>query len=238
MFTNRTAQLMLQSMYVALGVVGIVGSFGLYEYQYDAVWYTYFTNLSNYLCIGVMVAELVHTARRKEDGFVQTAPRLKFVSVTAILLTCLVFNFLLANQPDRSPAQNVTVTCILFHTVLPLMFAADWILFYRHQVARWTWPLLSAVFPLLFLVYIYTRAALLGFNPDAPNIYPYFFLNLDTLGLAGVARWIAILLVAFMAFGYLQMGLDRLLKPTQSARRTLEGLEELAAEAASPSLAK
>ncbi|NEG69406.1 Pr6Pr family membrane protein [Bifidobacterium choloepi] len=225
MFTNRNAQLIFQSMFVALGVIGIIGSFGVYEYKYDDVWYTYFTNLSNYLCIGVMFAELLQTARKPVDSFVTVAPRLKFVSVEAILLTCLVFNLLLANQPDRSPAQNVTVTCILFHTVLPIAFTADWILFYRHKVARWTWPLLSTIFPILYLVYIFVRAAILNWNPDAPNIYPYFFLDVDTIGWGGVVRWIVILLVAFMVFGYLLMALDR-------ALRQPKGAVERAAEAA------
>lgn len=212
MISNRTAQLIYQSMFVALGVVGIIGSFGLYQYDYDEVWYTYFTNLSNYLCIGVMFAELIQTAKKTENSLVTVAPKLKFVSVEAILLTCLVFNLLLANQPDRTPEQNVTITCILFHTVLPIAFALDWLLFYRHQLARWFWPLLSTIFPILFVIYIYIRAAFLNWNPDAPNIYPYFFLDVNTLGWGGVFKWILILLVAFMIFGYVLFGIDRAIR--------------------------
>jgi hypothetical protein len=43
-----------------------------------------------------------------------------------------------------------------------------------------------------------------------PLIYPYFFVNLETQGAGGVIKWILILLVAFVAVGYLFFGLDKL----------------------------
>ena len=43
-----------------------------------------------------------------------------------------------------------------------------------------------------------------------PLIYPYFFVNLDTQGVGGVLQWIGILSAAFIAAGYLLLGLDRL----------------------------
>jgi hypothetical protein len=35
-------------------------------------------------------------------------------------------------------------------------------------------------------------------------------LNIDTQGVGGVAKWIAILFVAFVAIGFLFLGLDKL----------------------------
>jgi hypothetical protein len=45
-----------------------------------------------------------------------------------------------------------------------------------------------------------------------PLIYPYFFVNLETQGVAGVLMWIAILSVAFIVAGFAFLGLDRILK--------------------------
>ena len=47
---------------------------------------------------------------------------------------------------------------------------------------------------------------------QTPLIYPYFFVNLETQGVAGVAKWAAVLFVAFMAVGFVFYGIDRLLK--------------------------
>ena len=211
MVRSRTAQLIFQSFYVAIGLVGIVGSLGFYEHSFDDVFYVYFTNLSNYLCIAVMLLELIQTAQRKADGFVTLSPAVKFISVTAILLTFFVFNILLAGAPDRDPAQNFTITSISFHVVLPLLFVFDWILFYEHGRVKWTYPLYSTIFPLMYLAFVYIRAWMVGFDLNVPKLYPYFFINLDEQGVAGVVRWVVILLVAFIVLGYVLMGIDRAL---------------------------
>ncbi|MDE5640255.1 MAG: Pr6Pr family membrane protein [Bifidobacterium castoris] len=211
MVRSRTAQLIIQPFYVAFGLVGVLGSLGLYDAEFDPDFFVYFTNLSNYLCIGVMLCELVQTARRRDDGPVTFAPQLKFVSVIAILLTFFVFNLLLAGRPDRDPAQNFQVTSLLFHVALPLLFTFDWLLCYEHRRARWTYPLTATIFPLCYVGFVYIRAWLCHFDPDTPLLYPYFFLDAAQLGVGGVLRWIGVLLVAFVVFGALMAALDHVL---------------------------
>ena len=217
MIRNRTVQLIFQSFYVALGLVGIVASLGVFDDVLNLRWdfYVHFTNLSNYLCIGIVFAELVQTAKKKADSYVSVATFLKFIGVLAILLTFLVFNFLLAGQPDRAPQANWRVASICFHVILPVMYFFDWLLFYEHKKIRWFYPLASVVFPMLYVVFVYVRAAILSFNPQAPYIYPYFFLNLETQGVAGVTKWIVILFVGFIALGYIFYGIDKIVKSKQ-----------------------
>ena len=214
MIKNRTAQLIAQSFYCALGLVGIFASFGIFDDVLNLRWdfYVHFTNLSNYLCIGIVFAELVQTAKKKADSYVSTAPFLKFIGVLAILLTFLVFNFLLAGQPDRDPQANWRVASICFHVILPVMYVFDWLLFYEHKKVRWFYPLASVIFPVVYVAFVYVRAAILNFNPDAPYIYPYFFLNLETQGVAGVAKWVVILFAGFIALGFIFYGIDKLIK--------------------------
>ena len=214
MIKNRTAQLIFQSFFCAIGLIGIVASLGIFDDVLNPRWdfYVHFTNLSNYLCVGVVFAELVQTAKKREDSYVSTASFLKFIGVLAILLTFLVFNFLLAGQPDRDPQANWRIASISFHVILPIMYVLDWILFYEHRKVRWFYPLASVVFPALYVVFVFTRAAIVNFNPEVSYLYPYFFLNLDNLGVAGVAKWVAILFAGFIALGYIFYGIDKLIK--------------------------
>ena len=214
MIKNRTAQLIFQSFFCAIGLIGIVASLGIFDDVQNIRWdfYVHFTNLSNYLCIGLMFAELIQTAKKKADSYVSTAPFLKFIGVLAILLTFLVFNFLLAGQPDRDPQANWRIASISFHVILPIMYVLDWLLFYEHKKVRWFYPLASVVFPLLYIVFVFVRAAIVNFNPEVPYLYPYFFLNLDNLGVAGVAKWVAILFAGFIALGYIFYGIDKVIK--------------------------
>ena len=214
MIKTRTTQLIFQSFFCAIGFVGIVASFGIFDDILNLRWdfYVHFTNISNYLCIGVVFAELVHTAKKRENSYVTTAPFLKFIGVLAILLTFLVFNFLLAGQPDRAPQANWRVGSLCFHVILPIMYVLDWLLFYEHKKVRWFYPLASVIFPVLYVAFVFIRAAIVNFNPDVPYLYPYFFLNLDNLGVAGVAKWVAMLFVGFIALGYIFYVIDMLIK--------------------------
>ena len=67
---NRTAQLIFQSAYCAVGLIGFVAGFGLFDdfRNVNADCFLYFTHISNDLCIVVMFAELIQTARRSGDS--------------------------------------------------------------------------------------------------------------------------------------------------------------------------
>ena len=179
--------------------------------------YVHFTNISNFLCFGVMLAELIQTAKKREDSYVTTAPVLKFIGMLGILLTFLVFNIMLAGAAGRDPQLNWRIGSLCFHVVLPIMYLADWFLFYERRKCKWYYPIASIAFPFAYVVFIFIQAAILKFDSSilipgstTPLIYPYFFVNLETQGVSGVVKWILILLVAFVAVGYLFFGLDKL----------------------------
>ena len=100
----------------------MVASLGIFDDITVIRWdfYVHFTNISNFLCIGVMIASLIQTAKRKKDGYVTVAPILKFIGVLGILLTFLVFNIMLAGAEGREPQANWRIVSILFHVILPL----------------------------------------------------------------------------------------------------------------------
>ena len=217
MIKNRTTQLIFQTIYCTLGFVGIVSTFGVFDDITSFRWdfYVHFTNISNFLCIGIMLAALVQTAKKKEDSFVTTAPLLKFIGMLGILLTFLVFNILLAGK--RDPQLNWRVGSLTFHVVLPIMYVLHWFLFYERKKCKWYYPIASISFPLAYLIFIFAQAAIMKFDTsilipgtETPLIYPYFFVNLETQGVAGVAKWIVILLSAFVVVGFIFFGIDKI----------------------------
>jgi hypothetical protein len=224
MIKNRTTQLLFQTIYCTLGFVGCVASLGIFDNIRMIRWdcYVHFTNISNYFCLAVMLAGLIQTARKKEDSYVSAVPMLKFIGMLGILLTFLVFNIMLAGAEGRDPQANWRVNSLCFHVVLPVMYIADWFLFYERKKAKWYYPIASIAFPLIYVIFLLIQAIILKFDTSiliptttTPLIYPYFFVNLDTQGVSGVLMWIGILAVAFTAVGYLFYGLDRLGKKTK-----------------------
>ena len=219
MIKNRTTQLIFQTIYCTLGLVGFVACLGIFDNVNVIRWdfYVHFTNISNFLCIGVMLASLIQTARKKEDSYVTAVPMLKFIGMLGILLTFLVFNIMLAGAADRDPQANWRIGSLCFHVVLPVLYIADWVLFRERKTCKWYYPLASIGFPVAYVVFLFIQALILKFDSSilipttsTPLIYPYFFVNLDTQGVPGVLMWIGILAVAFAAVGFLFFGLDRI----------------------------
>ena len=219
MIKNRTAQLIFETIYCTLGLVGVVASLGIFDNIEMIRWdfYVHFTNISNYFCLGIMIAALIQTAKKKEDCYVNAAPLMKFIGILGILLTFLVFNIMLAGAEGRDPQANWRVGSLLFHVLLPIMYIADWFLFYERKQSKWYYPIASIGFPLAYVIFLLIQACILGFDSSilipttkTPLIYPYFFVNLETQGVPGVLMWIAILSVAFVAMGFAFYGLDRI----------------------------
>jgi hypothetical protein len=220
MIKNRTVQLIYQTIYCTLGLVGCVACLGIFDdikmFRWD--FYVYFTNLSNFLCLGVMVVALIQTAKKKGDSFVSSTPLLKFIGMLGILLTFLVFNIMLAGAKGRDPQLNWRIGSICFHVILPIMYIADWFLFYERKKCTWHYPIASISFPLAYAIFLLIHASILGFNssiltPTGTSlIYPYFFVNIETQTVPGVLMWIGVLSVAFVAIGFVFFGLDKLSK--------------------------
>ena len=219
MIKNRTAQLIFYTVYCTLGLVGSIASLGIFDNINMIRWdfYVHFTNLSNFLCIGVMLAALIQTAKKKDDSYVTVAPMLKFIGMLGILLTFLVFNIMLAGAEGRDPQLNWRIGSLCFHVVLPVLYIADWFLFRERGTCKWYYPIASIGFPVAYVIFLLIQAIVLKFDSSiliptttTPLIYPYFFVNLDTQGWLGVLMWIAILAVAFATVGFAFFGVDKL----------------------------
>ena len=209
MIKNRTAQLIFQTVYCVLAVIGIFSSTGYFVADFNSDFYVYYTNLSNYICAAVMFITLINTAKcanKGESGYCTTAPAFNFMCVIMIMFTFLVYNILLSG--DSTVVQYFTsLNNMLLHVILPIMFILNFALFYERKSIKWFYPFLSMVMPLIYVVFIVIRAAILK---GATNtvLYPYFFLNIDDLGWGGFFVWVSVLLVIFIVIGYVLFALD------------------------------
>lgn len=203
MIKNKTIQLIFQTIYVILGFLGAVNSLGYFDAKFNNEFYVYYTNLSNYICLGVMVAIWIRTINeslRKQDCLCTTLPTFNFLCLIMILVTFLVYNLLLAK--DKTVVEYFTsLGNMTMHVILPIMFVLNWILFYEHGKLKWYYPFLCFIMPLIYVAFIVIRASLLKGNTSA-TLYPYFFLNIDKLGFGGFLGWVGALLGVFLIIGY------------------------------------
>ncbi|WP_425040111.1 Pr6Pr family membrane protein [Primorskyibacter sp. S187A] len=147
----------------------------------EALWviYRFFTVWTN-TAIGV-VALLIACARPVSDN-VQSALLLAIGAVS------IVYHVLLAHLVSYEGVERFVD--VMLHSVVPLGWLAFWVVFTPKARLRFRaipWWLL---YPLVYCVYALVRGAFDG-------VYPYPFLNVEKLGLGGVAINVLGLLIVF-----------------------------------------
>jgi hypothetical protein len=215
MIKNRTFQIIYLTIYCTIGLLALLASVGFFEYYFKWDFYVYFTNLSNYYCLLIVFIELIQTIRKKKDDYITTLPRGKFVGMMSILLTFIIFNFILG--PGRSSKDNFSFESLSLHFILPIMYLLDWFLFYRRKKMNWKYPLFALSFPAGYLIFIILHAMILNFdtsiislNGYSPLIYPYFFIDFSKQGIDGVLIWSGYIAIALVIFGYIFYLIDKI----------------------------
>lgn len=167
----------------------------------------YYTNLSNYFVFIVSAIVLSGTVKELKSGKEEVCHHkfltFKFMTVVMILVTFLVVIFLL--ESPFSADYWLDLGNMSYHFAAPLLFILDYFLFDKKLTLSVFAPLFSLVIPLFYVGYIFLLGAVI---PDFA--YPYFFLDVHTLGYGGVCLWVLALLGVFTVLGYLLWLFNRL----------------------------
>ena len=119
-----------------------------------------------------------------------------------IAVVGLVYHFMLSGIHDPEGPLAHAGNWIT-HYIVPAAVMADWAIFGPRRELRWRWAVIWLAVPLAYTTFAIMRGLATGF-------YAYPFLDVSTLGGAGVAREIAVLLVAFTVAGLLVIAVRKL----------------------------
>lgn len=212
MVKNKIAQLLYRSIFITLSFLGLMESFGLFAGQnFGFNCLIYYTTLSNIFCFIVMIfvlriniKELKKNKDIEKNTFLQ---KFKFYATIAILVTFLVYNFLLTDNMFGSGWNSLGN--LTKHIVCPLLFIFDFILFDKHHQVKLIDCLLCTVLPLIYVAFILIRGALLPSSYQG-TIYPYFFLNASNIGYLSVFLWVLALVAIFIVLALVLYLYDKL----------------------------
>lgn len=127
-----------------------------------------------------------------------SARYLRGAALLAISVTGIVYHALLV------PPEGMSFQSHVLHTIVPVAFVADWLLFDRKGGFRLSHIPIWVAYPLAYVVVTLLLALVDGF-------YPYPFMDAAELGYGGVLINIIGLLMAFSLLGAVYVSLDRLL---------------------------
>ncbi|RYY23697.1 MAG: hypothetical protein EOP62_19275 [Sphingomonadales bacterium] len=117
-----------------------------------------------------------------------------------IAVVGVTYHFLLSHVWD--PQGWLFVSNGLLHYVMPIAFVLDWLLFTPKGGLRWIDAVKWLSVPLVYMVWTVIH----GYASDW---WPYWFVNLPTLGLSKAAFWFTAMLALFMVAGLVVVAIDR-----------------------------
>lgn len=212
MIKNRLIQLIYRMIFLTISFIGIIESFGLLNTQeLNTDCLNYYTILSNILCFIVMIPIVINTCKHLRNnelyGDNEVLVKLKFYTTIIILVTFVVYNFILVDNMFQSGWNNIGN--LIKHIVCPLLFFFDFLLFDKHHQINLYDCILTVILPLIYVAYILIRGSLLP-SDYSGTIYPYFFLNVDEIGYLKVFMWVGILVVAFICVAFVLYLYDKI----------------------------
>lgn len=175
----------------------------------------FYTMLSNLLCLVWMLLLVFRTTvdlrRSGTAGTSTPSARWSGAVMMAISVTMLIYLVVLVSTRFQDGDTDVfSLTDNLIHIVAPCLLIGDWLLFVPKGAFRWSDPLLWTLIPYAYLAFAFGFGALGGEFPPGRK-YPYPFMNVEQLGLDGVALWILALTAALVPVGFVYVVIDRML---------------------------
>ena len=147
-------------------------------------YFHYFTIQTSIINIVVLLMGGMFAVMRKNDPHWYSIVRASVVSYA--IVTGVIYNLLLSGFPSGDGyVATFSFPGDMQHIWAPLFIAIEWLLMPGRTRLRWGVLWISAVYPLLWVIGSLIR----GLAGD--GWFPYFFLNVTDMGVAGVAAYIA-----------------------------------------------
>lgn len=194
----------LRGLVVFLGSLGI----GLELYKKGLYMLTYYTLLSNILVVGFSLYLLKAMIKDYQSALTNRGLlRLKGAVTIAIMLTFLVYHFMLA--PLATPEKYYQVENFLVHYIVPILFFIDWLLVDKRGQYKRLDPILWCLVPALYSIGALIKGYFFQIEiPGQVNSpYPYFFLNIDRFGFLGVFQFMVGILLGYLVLGLVLYGI-------------------------------
>jgi hypothetical protein len=159
---------------------------------------SYFTILTNILIAVALTAPALAPDSRL--GRWTAAEDVRGALIMYIAVVGLIYHSLLASTWD--PEGLMMWATQVLHTVMPIAFLLDWLFFVPRGRLRWIDPIRWLSYPLLFGVWTIVHGLQTGW-------YPYWFIDIDSLGWVVTLTNFGLLLAFFLVLGLIVAALDR-----------------------------
>ncbi len=168
--------------------------------------FSFFTILTN-IMVAVCFTVLIINSGSQFYRFISKPTTLTAITVY-ITIVGIVYNLILRFLWKPQGWQRIVDE--LLHTVIPVLFILLWIFFVPKNNLKWRHSFSWLAYPFVYTLFILIRGII-------SNYYPYPFINVTALGYSKALLNGIGLLIAFLAFSLLYIGIGKLASRQASA---------------------
>lgn len=206
--------ILFELLITAIALCGLLIHSGIFRKALRTDMFYYYTNLSNLLVLIYFLLRSVGRAAGWNAGWLYSD--VSFFAVTmSILLTFLIFHFLLAPNMKKQSEDNAefhyltSIDNYIVHYAVPLMTFADWVIFGKTHPLSYSCAITWTVIPLIYTVFSLIRGSIGKEIPGSSSRFPYYFIDPDKQGWKRVCINVVIILFLFILIGLLLLWLHK-----------------------------
>lgn len=214
---NRTFALIFRIFSAAIILFGILLSSGILVGRMQYRLLIYFTFQSNIWCLIFFVFLIIKTIKdiknKGKAGLSNVSPLIRGEVMLSIILTHLIYHYLLAPRkfkmnPNFRSSTVYHTQDILVHYITPLLTVLDYIFFCEKNTFHALHPFFWLSLPFAYLVVVFIVAHFIPVIPTKKSRYPYFFIDVDLIGIQNVIKYLVGMGIGLIAFAYLLVFFD------------------------------
>lgn len=210
---NKILNLLYITVFVFISGYGLALALGINEGQFLILPLSY-SNLSNIIPFIYFLICLIHGVfilfTKNDSKEITVLPRLKGAVTMCPILTLLIFHFLLFRGSFYiSGTNNLDWRNLIIHYITPALVILHWLLFDKKGIFKPTDSLVWLAIPIGYMIYsfIYAEVGTVFFRNGAR--YPYYFINPDQIGWAGVVASVIGIFIFFLLLGHIIYFIDK-----------------------------
>jgi hypothetical protein len=135
-------------------------------------------------------------------------------SATAVYIAIVGITYSLLLRHLWNPQGTQKVADVLLHDVVPVLYVLFWVFLVPKFTLRWSDAVRWLTYPLVYMAYTLARGYI-------SHWYPYYFIDVDTIGLSRALIHAAGLLLVFFGLGLLFIAIGRWTARSSPARTSI-----------------
>ena len=208
---NRYFHLGIYIIYIILGTTGIIFSYVGWFVDIHNEFYILFTNQTNIIgvicVVCLLVSAIIDIVKKKTVGREERFVNFAFCCFIYLTITMILYNVFSPDGHIFTIKFWSTVQCPVLHLFAPVLFIFIFLGFTNKDKISKLIPLYVVIYPLLYSIFIFVRAAILGdveeFQISGYIKFPYPIFDYDNYPIWLICLFMAIGVVLFIGLAIL-----------------------------------